>query len=97
MAALDYLTERGFAARKVGMRVRVSPASKLTDDVRKYVKSHRLELLAELAANDGQARRCHWQITLGGKTICTMIGEPMTHAEALEAARWRWPGAEVCA
>ncbi|MCY1296377.1 hypothetical protein D9M70_457630 [compost metagenome] len=95
MAALDYLTERGFAARKVGMRVRVYPASKLTDDVRKYVKSHRLELLAELAANDGQERRCHWRITRGGKPLCVMIGEPMTRTEALEAARWRWPDVEV--
>lgn len=97
MAAIDYLTEKGFSAKVSGKRLVVSPASRLTDDVRKYIKAHRLELLAELAANDGQARRCHWQITLGGKTICTMIGEPMTHAEALEAARWRWPGAEVCA
>ena len=38
MAALDYLLERGFSAKKQGMRVRISPASKLTDDVRKYVK-----------------------------------------------------------
>ncbi|XEG72294.1 hypothetical protein QA447_30520 [Pseudomonas sp. abacavir_1] len=94
-AAIDFLTARGFSARVSGKRLVVSPASRLTDDVRKYVKAHRLELLAELAANDGQERRCHWQITQGGKPLCTMIGEPMTHAEALEAARWRWPGAEV--
>ncbi|EMH0374025.1 hypothetical protein RO273_005744 [Pseudomonas aeruginosa] len=94
-AAIDFLTARGFSARVSGKRLVVSPASRLTDDVRKYVKAHRLELLAELAANDGQERRCHWQITRGGKPLCTMIGEPMTHAEALEAARWRWPSAEV--
>ncbi|WP_425317635.1 hypothetical protein [Pseudomonas nitroreducens] len=94
-AAIDFLTARGFSARVSGKRLVVSPASRLTDDVRKYVKAHRLELLAELAANDGQERRCHWQITQGGKPLCTMIGEPMTHSEALEAARWRWPGAEV--
>lgn len=95
MAAIDYLTQRGFAARKVGMRVRVSPASKLTDDVRKYVKTHRLELLAELAADDGQERRCHWRITRDGSPLCVMIGEPMTRAEALDEARWRWPDVEV--
>lgn len=94
-AAIDFLTARGFSARVSGKRLVVSPASRLTDDVRKYVKAHRLELLAELAANDGLERRSHWQITLGGKPLCTMIGEPMTHAEALEAARWRWPDAEV--
>lgn len=48
MAALDYLTERGFTARKVGMRIRVSPASKLTDEVREYIESHRQELLTDL-------------------------------------------------
>lgn len=94
-AAIDFLTARGFSARVSGKRLVVSPASRLTDDVRKYVKAHRLELLAELAANDGLERRSHWQITLGGKPLCTMIGEPITQAEALEAARWRWPDAEV--
>lgn len=94
-AAIDFLTARGFSARVSGKRLVVSPASRLTDDVRKYVKAHRLELLAELAANDGQERRSHWQITLGGKPICTMVGEPMTFSEALEAASWRWPDAEV--
>lgn len=95
MAAIDYLKARGFTARKVGMRISVSPASKLTADVRKYIKAHRLELLAELSANDGLERRCHWQVTRGGKPLCTMVGEPMTYEEALAAARWRWPDVAV--
>lgn len=95
MAAIDYLSEKGFSAKVSGKRLIVSPASRLTDDVRKYIKSHRLELIAELAANDGQERRSHWRITRAGKTLCTMIGDPMTYAEALEAARWRWPDVEV--
>lgn len=95
MAAIDYLTKKGFSAKVSGKRLVVSPASRLTDDVRKYIKAHRLELIAELAANDGQERRCHWQITRGGKALCVMITEPITHAEALEAARWRWPDVEV--
>lgn len=94
-AAIDFLRKRGLMAQAKGKRIVVSPASKLSPDVRLYVKAHRLELLAELAANDGLERRSHWQITLGGKTICTMVGEPMTHAEALEAARWRWPDADI--
>ncbi|MHA3886027.1 hypothetical protein [Stutzerimonas degradans] len=95
MGAIDYLRERGFAARLSGKRVRVSPASRLTEDVRRYIKAHRLELLAELASGDGQERRCHWRVTLAGQPLCTMIGDPMTEQEALKAARWRWPGAEV--
>lgn len=95
MAAIDYLKQRGFSAEKVGMRIRVSPASRLTEDVRRYIKKHRLVLLAELAANDGLERRCYWIVTLGDKALCTMIGEPVTHAEALAAARWHWPDADV--
>lgn len=94
-AAIDYLREHGFTAKVSGKRLVVSPASRLTPDVRKYIKAHRLELLAELAANDGQERRSHWRITRNGRPICMMIGEPMTYSEALEAARWRWPDAEV--
>lgn len=95
MAAIDYLSEKGFSAKVSGKRLIVSPASQLTDDVRKYIKSHRLELIAELAANDGQERRSNWRITRAGKPLCTLIGEPMTYSEALEAARWRWPDVEV--
>ena len=95
MAAIDYLTARGFSARVAGKRLVVSPASRLSDDVRKYIKAHRLELIAELAANDGQERRSHWRITRAGKPLCMLIGEPMTYSEALEAARWRWPDVEV--
>ncbi|MCY1400988.1 hypothetical protein D9M71_160960 [compost metagenome] len=95
MAAADFLRNQGFTVRKVGMRVVIGPKAKITDDVRAYVKRHRLVLLAELAANDGQERRCHWQITRNGKPLCTLVGEPMTYAEALEAARWRWPDVEI--
>ena len=94
-AAIDFLRERGLIAKANGKRIVVSPASMLTNDVRLYVKAHRLELLAELAANDGLERRSHWTITRNGKTVCAMIGDPMTRAEALEAARWRWPDADL--
>lgn len=94
-AAIDFLYERGLTAQAKGKRIVVSPASKLTNDVRLYVKAHRLELLAELAANDGLERRSNWHIVVAGKPICTMMGEPMTHTEALEAARYRWPDAKV--
>lgn len=96
-AAIDYLREHGLTAQMKGQRVVISPASRLTNDIRQYVKAHRLELLAELAANDGLERRSNWQIVLGGKPICTMVGEPMTFPEALEAARYRWPDAKVTA
>lgn len=95
MAAIDYLIQKGFAAKIQGKRIVVSPASRLTEDVRAYIKAHRLELIAELAANDGIERRCHWQIVRDGKPLCVMIGEPITRQEALVAARWRWPDADI--
>lgn len=95
MAALAYLLNLGFAAKLSGKRVRVSPASRLTDPIRSYIKNHRLELIAELASNDGVARRCHWEVMRNGKPLCTMIGEPMTRAEALEIVHWRWPDASL--
>lgn len=95
MAALAYLTGLGFSARLSGKRVRVSPASQLTDPIRAYIKNHRLELIAELASNDGVERRCHWQVMRNGAPLCTMVGEPMTRAEALDIARWRWPDVEI--
>ena len=72
MAAIDYVKQQGFSAKVSGSRLIVSPASKLTADVRKYVKAHRLELIAEVAANDGHARKLHWTVKASGKTF-TMI------------------------
>ena len=95
MAAIDYLKQRGLSAVKKGNRVHVSPKAAVTDDVRQYIRSHRLELMAELAANDGVSRSSHWQVVIGGKPICTMVGEPKTYAEATAEVKWRWPDAEV--
>ncbi len=95
MAAIDYLTQHGLSARVAGKRLIVSPASKLTEEDRQYIKLHRLELLAELAANDGQMRSSNWRVLRGGKVVCVMIGEPMTRQEALESARWRWADSDV--
>lgn len=95
MAAVDYLRDQGLSVRRVGMRVVIGPKAKITDDVRKYVKTHRLSLLAELAANDGVERRCAWTVLVPGYRPFTMIGEPITHTEALADAGARWPGAEV--
>lgn len=94
MGAIDYLREHGFDAKVKGNRLVVSPSSKLTQDVRQFIKLHRLELIAEVSANDGATRRSNWQINLEGKLI-TMIGAPMTYGEALAAARWRWPDADI--
>ena len=93
--AIDYLAQYGLSARQKGNRVVISPRSLVTDDLQKYIRAHRIELLAELAANDGVERRCHWQVIRAGKIICTMVGTPVTRNEALAEVRWRWPDAEI--
>ena len=95
MRAIDYLHDRGFSAEVVGNRLSVSPSSRLTQEERRYIKLHRLELMVEVAANDGEARRSHWTVSVTRYGPFTMIGEPMTHAEALVEARTRWTNAKV--
>lgn len=94
-AAIDYLHRHGLTATVKGERLHVSPASKLTPDIRKFIKAHRLELIAEATANDGLARSGCWQVLVPGYNPITMICKPLTHTEALAAARITWPDAEV--
>ncbi|WP_095148381.1 hypothetical protein [Pseudomonas sp. Irchel s3a18] len=95
MKVIDYLRDRGFGAKVVGTRLIVWPSSRLTQEERRYIKLHRLELMVEVAANDGEARSSHWSVLVTGYSPITMIGEPMTHVEALVEARTRWPNAKV--
>jgi hypothetical protein len=95
MTTVDYLTERGLTARRKGYRVHVSPKALITEEIRRYVRAHRLELLAELAANDGLARSLYWRVMRDGKPLCIMIGEPMTRDEALAEVKGRWPDADL--
>lgn len=97
MAAIDYLRDQGFSVRVTGARVVVSPASALTSTLRQYIRLHRIELLAEVVANDGEARRAAWDVSIPGYGTYRMIGQPCTRAEALEHARGIWPGAEIAA
>jgi len=95
MGVIDYLQDRGFSAKVVGTRLFVSPSRRLTQEERRYIKLHRLELMVEVAASDGEARRSHWTVSVTGYGPFIMIGEPMTHAEALVEARTRWPNAKI--
>lgn len=96
MGAIDYLRDQGFSVRVTGQRIVVSPASALTPDHRKYIKLHRVELLAEAAANDGETRRTQWTVTLDdGRRFPMISPTPMTRTEALATARWRWPDADI--
>lgn len=39
--------------------------------------------------------RSAWRITRAGRPIGYIVGQPMTHSEALAEARWRWPDANI--
>lgn len=104
MAGLDYLRRAGLTVESVADRLRVSPVERITDPLRHFIREHLAELLAELnAANDSthrpaptsEPKRTAWRITRAGQAIGYMVGQPMTHSEALAVVRWRWADAAV--
>ncbi|MNF99780.1 hypothetical protein D3C76_783740 [compost metagenome] len=102
MSAREYLRRAGLVVELEGEPLCVTPAKRITDYHRQYLRDHRAELLIELSGGNGppaptvtEPRRSAWQVIRGDKPLCTIVGEPMTYTEALETARWRWPDAEV--
>lgn len=53
------------------------------------------ELPAPTQSQPAEPRFSHWRVVLDGKSLCSMIGEPTTEAEALKEVRYRWPNALV--
>ncbi|MES2818720.1 MAG: hypothetical protein V4812_07015 [Pseudomonadota bacterium] len=102
MARLDVLSRDGLTVERDGERLRVTPARRITDAHRQYLRAHRDALWRELLSEagpepvpGGEPRRRAWPITRSGRPICWMIGEPITRDEALAVARWRWPDADI--
>ncbi len=93
--AISFLHSRGLTARANGLRIVVSPASGITKEDRLFVSTHRLEILAELDANDGIGRRCHWKVSVPTYRPFTMCSEPLSYDEALARAQARWPDATI--
>lgn len=54
-----------------------------------------LEIQPDAYAEPIEPSHSHWCVVRDGKVLCSMIGEPMTEAQALEEVRYRWPNAEV--
>lgn len=95
MATIDCLLQQGFSIQVCGNGLKVSPASKLTSELREYIRSHRSELLAEAAARDGETRRACWEVFIPGQGSCHVQGEPCTRAGVLAHARGIWPDAYI--
>ncbi|MCU5785935.1 hypothetical protein [Alloalcanivorax marinus] len=95
MAAIDYLRDHGLSAYIRDDRVMVAPASRLTDDLRTWIREHKRDLLAELAANDCPARQW-WLVRMPDGRFCRLLTPAgSTREQALDAATSRWPGAVV--
>ncbi|WP_275286614.1 hypothetical protein [Halomonas elongata] len=95
MAALDYLKAHELEAGPLpGGRLYVWPAENITEETRVWIKSHKAELLQELAPANSD-KRLAWRVIQGGKPIATMVGKLMSPEEALAAARARWSDATV--
>ena len=92
MSAAARLIDRGFmlTLAQTGA-VMVSPASKLDDDTRSYIRSHLDELKRELAP-----RHRAWRVTLtDGTTLAAVRPDGATHEQMLVICRWQFGAARV--
>lgn len=87
MAAIDYLKQHGLAVEAAAPdRLRVSPPDRITDPIRAWIKAHKRELLAELAANQPEATPAAphiWLATIRGKPVRIIDPDHTDHAEQL--------------
>lgn len=95
MGCITFLETQGLQVKARGHRVVISPRERVTEEVRRYVKTNRLNILAELDACDGKERRTNWKVKLPDYRAFSMIGQPMTIDEALTTALNIWPEAKI--
>ena len=72
-----------------------TPADMQSQNQPRSLSAQPAEAARQLETLDTQVRHAHWRVMLSGKAVCSMIGAPMTEAQALEEVRHRWPSAEV--
>lgn len=94
-AAIDYLRGKGLDAHLHGDLVMVTPASRLTVELRRWIREHKRDLFAELAANDCPTRRW-WPLRLpDGSRPRLLTPAGGTRDQATDAAAFHWPGATI--
>ncbi len=73
MAAIEYLQRAGLAVEVIGGNLRLSPADRITDAVRVFVRDHKSELLTE-AAEPLPASAWLWLLLMvGGEIIQSTV------------------------
>lgn len=50
---------------------------------------------APQATHTSEPKRTAWRVNRAGQPVGYIVGEPMSYAEALQAARWRWDDADI--
>jgi hypothetical protein len=76
MAAMEYLHRAGLAVEVIGGNLRLSPADRITDAVRVFVRDHKPELLAE-AAEPIPASAWLWLLLMVGGEIIQLAATGM--------------------
>lgn len=78
MGALANIREAGFNIKINPAGLEISPASRLTQQQRDFLKNHRAEIIAELNAEQVRQRFLHWRIVSRGKAQVLTITPPHT-------------------
>lgn len=78
MGFLTNIRDAGFTVKSHPSGLEISPASKLTEKQRNFIKTHREEIIAELRIEQARARFSHWRIICKGKKREVTIIPPHT-------------------
>lgn len=81
MGLLTNIRTAGFTVKSHSYGLEISPASKLTEQQRNFIKTHKDELIAELGIEQARARFSGWRIVYKGKTREINIMPPHTMDE----------------
>lgn len=87
MGLLANIRAAGFTVKSHPAGLEISPASKLTEQQRNFIKTHRDELIAELRIEQTRARFSHWLIICKGMKREVTIIPPHTLDEMLYVYR----------
>jgi len=93
-AAAARLTHAGFRLALNDGRLEVSPAAKLNDELRGYIRLHLVTIKAELALQQATPSFRVWRVLLDNGDACTAIRPAgATHGDMLATVRQQF-GAE---
>lgn len=75
MSALNKMRSAGFTVELNGENLKIAPSSKLTDKQRDFIKAHKADLIAELAAVDAMLESASDPVTTAAIRYLDGIGE----------------------